>query len=416
SLRPAGLFPDVEPGAGAAAVEGGGRGGDGAPPSPRWVLRPQTVAGGKGSLAQAVRALVDERRKSRAKSRSQLLPGGTSRSQLDEAAATAAELGLELAPVELQYTTAFDMGSMSFRVVNPSVAAEDAFHVKAELCLSHASGSLVLRHLHPGDWLGKPDSLTLRVNAGGLGTYYNPLVDKREHIMEPWSGLVECHSERGDPTTQLRVEMPEHLVINVTSALVENIKNTASLVVRNWAGRYTEPLVAAQSAGSGGTLLFRNTLGVEVVVQSLEDANWGARGGGVDDGGLGDNDTGDGWSSISGSGGGDEASEELSDVFYGDIIGGAAGAAAGSIPASAAAAATERSSYRREVSRPTAVAAGQAIECRLPARSEWRSNGGGGIGSAEFLVHVPGFQTVTGIRIGGRGARAYPLVQASHPP
>lgn len=31
--------------------------------------------------------------------------------------------------------------------------------------------------------------------------------------------------------------MPEHLVVNVTSALVENIKDTASLVVRNWSGR-----------------------------------------------------------------------------------------------------------------------------------------------------------------------------------
>lgn len=81
----------------------------------------------------------------------------------------------------------------------------------SQLCLSHASGSLVLRHLHPGDWLGKPDSLTMRVNAGGLGTYYNPLVDKREHLVEPWSGLVECHSERGDATTQLRVEVQSRL-------------------------------------------------------------------------------------------------------------------------------------------------------------------------------------------------------------
>lgn len=67
--------------------------------------------------------------------RAHLLPcqGGTSRSQLDAAAATAAELGLELAPVELQYTTAFDLGRMSFRVIDPSAAAEDAFHVKAEV-------------------------------------------------------------------------------------------------------------------------------------------------------------------------------------------------------------------------------------------------------------------------------------------
>lgn len=51
----------------------------------------------------------------------------------------------------------------------------------------------------------------MRVNAGGLGTYYNPLVDKREHLVEPWSGLVECHSERGDATTQLRVEVQSWL-------------------------------------------------------------------------------------------------------------------------------------------------------------------------------------------------------------
>lgn len=79
--------------------------------------------------------------------------------------------------------------------------------VLIQLCLSHASGSLALRHLHPGDWLGKPDSLTLRMNAGGLGTYYNPLVDKREHLLEPWSGLAECQSERGDATTRLRLEV-----------------------------------------------------------------------------------------------------------------------------------------------------------------------------------------------------------------
>lgn len=33
-------------------------------------------------------------------------------------------------------------------------------------------------------------------------------------------------------------KMPEHLVLNVTSALVENIKSIAALVARNWTGRY----------------------------------------------------------------------------------------------------------------------------------------------------------------------------------
>lgn len=58
--------------------------------------------------------------------------GGESRVQLDAAAATAAELGLELAPVELNYTTAFDFGNLSFRVVNPT-AAESTLRTKAEV-------------------------------------------------------------------------------------------------------------------------------------------------------------------------------------------------------------------------------------------------------------------------------------------
>lgn len=66
---------------------------------------------------------------------------------------------------------------------------------------------MMLRHLHPGDWLGVPDSLTLRASAGGGGTYYNPLVDAREHCVEPWAGVVDCHSDRGKATTELRVEV-----------------------------------------------------------------------------------------------------------------------------------------------------------------------------------------------------------------
>lgn len=64
SPAPLGLIPDGDSG-----------NGESEPACPHWILRPQSVAGGKGSLAQAVRALVDERRKSRAKSRSKLLPG-----------------------------------------------------------------------------------------------------------------------------------------------------------------------------------------------------------------------------------------------------------------------------------------------------------------------------------------------------
>lgn len=71
---------------------------------------------------------------------------------------------------------------------------------------------MMLRHLHPGDWLGAPDSLTLRASAGGSGTYYNPLVDAREHFIEPWSGVVDSQSDRGEAITELRVEVRRELL------------------------------------------------------------------------------------------------------------------------------------------------------------------------------------------------------------
>lgn len=58
--------------------------------------------------------------------------GGESRTQLDEAAATAAELGLELAPVEFHYTGSFTLGNVSCRVVDPT-AVERSYGVKAEV-------------------------------------------------------------------------------------------------------------------------------------------------------------------------------------------------------------------------------------------------------------------------------------------
>lgn len=47
----------------------------------------------------------------------------------------------------------------------------------------------------------------LKTSVGGGGTYHNPLVDEREHCIEPWSAIMECHSDRGKPTTQFRVEV-----------------------------------------------------------------------------------------------------------------------------------------------------------------------------------------------------------------
>lgn len=130
---------------------------------------------------------------------------------------------------------------------------------------------------------------------------------------------------------------------------------------------------------------------MEVVIQGLETASLGSSDG-EEGGGWGSIAPGGGWDS-SGSEYGDIANEDFPDFSGGDVGGGVA-------------AAPEHPCHLRDVSRPTAVAAGQAIECRLPARPDCRDSNAVPV---EFVVHVPGFETVTGVRVGGRGARAYPL-------
>lgn len=73
----------------------------------------------------------------------------------------------------------------------------------------------------------------------------------------------------------------------------------------------------------------------------------------------------------------------------------------------AAAEAHERNPMPRDVSFPTKLPAGRAIECSLPAPKEF----GGGVADAELIVYVPGFQTIAGVRVGSKGSQAYALTQ-----
>lgn len=137
---------------------------------------------------------------------------------------------------------------------------------------------------------------------------------------------------------------------------------------------------ATQSAGGGGTLLIRNALGVDVVIQGLlrpreegsEENGWSSSGrdGIADDGDERDADPGVGTVG--------ETRLESTAAFVGG----------------------------HDFSRLTKVAAGQSIECLLPARTEW----GDGV-AAELVVFVPGFEALSCVRIGGRGTCAYPLFQ-----
>ena len=135
---------------------------------------------------------------------------------------------------------------------------------------------------------------------------------------------------------------------------------------------------ATQSAGGGGTLIIRNALGVDVAIQSLLRAR--------------DRDEEKGSSSSGRDGFADDEDERDNDSGVGSI--------GETRPEGTAA------FVGGDVSRSMKVAAGQSIECLLPARTEW----GDGV-AAELVVFVPGFKTLSCVRIGSRGTCAYPLTQ-----
>lgn len=63
-----------------------------------------------------------------------------------------------------------------------------------------------------------------------------------------------------------------------------------------------------------------------------------------------------------------------------------------------------------DISLPTTLPAGQAVACGLPAANASSS----GIPDVELVVYVPGYQTISSVKVGSRGSRAYPLVEKGH--
>lgn len=145
--------------------------------------------------------------------------------------------------------------------------------------------------------------------------------------------------------------------------------------------RYTEPFVGlTQGRGGGGSLVIRNKLGIAVIVEGVDDPD--------------DSD------------GSDEGWGPTSRIRGGDIK--VTGGDDGTSTAESAAERSELLPIPRDVSYPTTVPAGQAIECRLPS-SRREARIGSFVAAAEVVVYVPGFETVRGVRVGSRGCQAYPL-------
>ncbi|CAM9450123.1 unnamed protein product, partial [Phaeothamnion confervicola] len=274
--------------AGSAAVrllDEGFRAGTNCELSPHWLLREQSLAGGKVSLMHAIQALVEDQSERRRSWRlRQLVLGGSSRARYDAAAAAAGDRGLELAPVRFEYSVSVELAGFQLAAVDP--ISQRA--VQTELSVSRLSAAVALEHLHPGDWLGRPDCLRARLRYELSGSYFNPLVGCTEHVIEPWAVTVVAESPRGAAVTAARLRARNHMAVNVTSALVDGLKSLATLAALNWTACYAEDRPgAAAPAGAQNNFVVRNQLGAGVWVYGaglqVEDGRGGGGGGSGDD-------------------------------------------------------------------------------------------------------------------------------------
>lgn len=134
------------------------------------------------------------------------------------------------------------------------------------------------------------------------------------------------------------------------------------------ADRYTEPSVGPlYDAGAGGSLVIHNSLGIGVVIQGADDTVGPDR-----------------WCTSS-----DEGFEQVSNSSSGSEHEGA-------------------EQVLRNIALPTTVPPGQAVACSfMAARASFNSPA-----NAKLVVYVPGFETVSGVNVGCRGSRAYPLIES----
>ncbi len=95
------------------------------------------------------------------------------------------------------------------------------------------------------DFVSLTISLIVFVLRCGLeGKYLNHITDVSEHFLEPLNGDIHVENIVGSAVTSISMITRNHLVLNITSALVDNIKNVARLIAVRWVDTYrTEALL-----------------------------------------------------------------------------------------------------------------------------------------------------------------------------
>ncbi|CAM9638198.1 unnamed protein product [Chrysoparadoxa australica] len=135
--------------------------------------------------------------------------------------------------------------------------------VQTEASLYDVSGFADITHNHPGDWLGRKDDCAARLTCSAKGIHFNGLVGgAAEYFLEPCTTELTIGNAHGSAVTSVRLAAAEHVVTNLTSALVDNLKSLATLVALHWNATYTKDgAFGAAGAQARGTFVITNKLG-----------------------------------------------------------------------------------------------------------------------------------------------------------
>jgi hypothetical protein len=126
---------------------------------------------------------------------------------------------------------------------NSSTSGSSSSTVLLELSLSQLAADLQLQHTHPSDWLGLCDTLQASASVAVQGRH----TAADEYFIEPAVVSGSLCTELQQEATAVRLLCERHIVLNVTTGLVETAKALATRAALQWSGRYCDIQVVEQA-------------------------------------------------------------------------------------------------------------------------------------------------------------------------
>jgi hypothetical protein len=158
-------------------------------------------------------------------------------------AATSLQLS---AAVVYNYALSVSIPAVTLQAVNytnNSNGGSSSSTVLLELSLSKLTLDLQLQHTHPGDWLGLCDTLQASASLTLQGRH----TAADEYFLEPAVVSGSLCTELQQEATAMRLLCERHIVLNVTTGLVETAKALATRAALQWSGRYCDAQAVEQA-------------------------------------------------------------------------------------------------------------------------------------------------------------------------